>query len=439
MKVLVLGADGRTHALVWKLFNSASADVLVAPGNGGAVQLAPQVDIDPNDPVEVARWAFSEQIDLIVPADSHILAAGLVDEVVAMQIGVFGPAKRSTRLEYSRGFAKRFLLRHKLPTARGNIFTDPGTAEKFLAAHPLPVVIKADHPQSDIAVYDDRLAAIEGLRGFFAEEIAPEGGVVIEAYLEGIPISCSAITDGIHTISLLPIRRYEHLSAANDSPPAPGMGALTSNSEFARRLGTYLHQRLILPLVEALAKDTLPYWGIIGIDGVITRDGPIITGIRCSLNDQEAQVVLPRMNDDLLVMMQASIARRLNQLPAPRWRDEASVGIGLVTQGYPHHFPIGGMIEGLSQVDPGVLIFHNQTHNPIGLRHTPTQRGTPFGTLFGIDDKSPAITLTGGHALTVVALGATLNGARGRALLNAERITFPGRIYRDDIGAHEFN
>jgi phosphoribosylamine--glycine ligase len=441
MKILVLGSDGRTHALVWKLFASSSADIYCAPGNGGAAQLAPQAELNPADAVELARWAFAEQIDLIVPAESGALWVGLVDEVVAMHIGVFGASQRSTRLEWSRCYAKEFLLRHGLPTARGRVFTSLATAEKYLAAHSLPVVLKADHPAGDGGIYADRYAALEALRGLFLNRpIEGSNGVVIEEFLPGIKVSFSAIVDGSTAIPLLPVRIYDRLDAAPDSAAAPGMGAISGNSSYAQRMGGYLHSHLISPIVAALASEGLPYWGVLGIDCIITEQGPRIVSLRCSLRDMEAQVVLPRLEDDLLPLIEAAIGRRLHQLPPLRWRDQASVGVALVTQGYPHHYARGGAVRGLSDLDEGVLVFHDQTHNPAGMRYTAASRsGSALTSLImGARAATPDITLTGGHALAVVALSATLAGARGRAILNAERITFPGRTFREDIGAHEF-
>jgi phosphoribosylamine--glycine ligase len=442
MKVLVLGNDGRAHALVWKLFADSSADVLVAPGNGGAVQLAPQVDIDTSDMVEVARWAFGENIDLIVPAGSEPLWAGLVDEVVSMHIGVSGASQRSTRLEWSRCYTKELLLRFKLPTARGRAFGSLATAEKYLAAHPLPVVLKADHPAGGGGIYHDRYAALEALRQFFVDRPV-EGsshGVVIEEYLPGIRVCLSALTDGTTAIPLLPVRIYDRLSDAPDAPHAPNVGAISGNSTYARRLGAHLHSHLMQPIVAAIGREGLPYWGILGIDCIVTEQGPRITALRCSLRDMEAQVVLPRLEDDLMPLFQAAIAHRLDQIAPLRWRDEASVGIAVVAQGYPYHYPLGAPVEGLDEIDDGVLVFHDQTHNPGGLRYAPAAQG---GGLFGFGRQgllggTAGITVSGGHVLTVVALGATLNGARGRALLNAERIRFAGRTFREDIGMHEF-
>ncbi|MFP4437942.1 MAG: phosphoribosylamine--glycine ligase [Chloroflexaceae bacterium] len=444
MKILVLGNDGRTHALVWKLFNSPQSDqIICAPGNGGTSQLAFQEDLDPENAAEVARWAFDENIDLIVPAGSEPLRTGLVDEVVAMHLGVYGPSQRSTRLEQSRCYAKEFLLRHKLPTARGRTFTNLATAEKYLASQPLPLVIKADNPNVGDGIFEDRYAALAALNELFTSRTVDgrNDGVVIEEFLMGARVTFSAFTDGRTALSLLPTRLYDRLHEDNQGPVAAGMGAYTSNSTYANKLTTYLNRHLMHPLVTALDQAGLPYWGILGLDCIITPQGPRITALRCSLRNMEAQVVLPRMEDDLLPIIQATITRRLSQIPALRWRDEASVGIGLVAQGYPHHFAVGGVIEGLSDVEAGVLIFHDQTHNPGGLCYTANrQRGTsPLSALIGgTGGRMAAMTTTGGHVLTVVALAATLYGARGRALLNAERITFPGRYYRTDIATREF-
>ncbi len=443
MKILVLGQDGRAHALVWKLFNSAYCEQLIcAPGNGGASQLALQIDLTGEQVAEVAGWAFDENIDLIVPSESMSLRAGLVDEVVALQIGVFGPSQRSTRLEQSRCYAKEFFLRAGLPTARGKPFTNLAMAEKYLAAQPLPVVIKADHPLVGDGIFDDRYAALSALHDLFSDRTVEGGnaGVVIEEFLPGARVSFSAFTDGRTALSLLPTRLYERLEAGDTGPVAPRMGAHTSNSTYAHKLTGFLNQRLMLPIIDALDHESIPYWGIIGIDCIITARGPAITALRCSLRDMEAQVVLPRLEDDLVPILQATIARRLDQIPPLRWRDEASVGIALVAQGYPHHSAVGAAVQGLTDIDEGVLVFHDQTYNASGLRYSmASNRGMTLFEMLGLTGHSAAITTTGGHVLTVVALAATLNGARGRALLNAERISFPGRYYREDIGQREFD
>jgi phosphoribosylamine--glycine ligase len=442
MKTLVLGSDGRAHTLVWKLFNSSVVTELIcAPGNGGTSQLVPTADLNMADVAAVARWAFDEGVDIIVPADSRSLQGGLVDEVVSFHIGVCGPSQRSASLEHSRCRAKEFMLRHGLPTAPGRAFSDVATAEKYLATQPLPVIIKADHPAAGEAVYHDRYAALEGLRDL-ATARPIEGtndGVVIESYLAGPRIALSAFTDGRTAVPLLPTRLYDHVDEGDGGPLALGMGAHTSGSLFARKLGEFLHEKFIVPAVAGLTRDDLPYWGILGVDCIVTAQGPRLTALRSSMRESETQVVLPRLEDDLMPWIQAMVARRLHELPAPRWSATPSVGIGLVARGYPHHFPVGGTIHGIAELDKGVLAFHSATENTSGLRYTPRAgvrgRSTPMpaGTI-----GAGVARTTGGHVMTIVAMGATLAGARARALINAERITFDGRMFRGDIGAKEF-
>jgi phosphoribosylamine--glycine ligase len=441
MKVLVLGDDGRAHTLVWKLFNSPLAtDLVCAPGNGGTSQHAPTAELDTDDIAALARWAFDEGVDVIVPADGRLLQAGLVDEVVSFQIGVCGPSQRSSALSRSRCRAKAFMLRHSLPTAPGRAFGDLPTAEKFLATQQLPVMIKADHPAAGEAAYHDRYAALEGLRELFMARPleGPNDGVVIESYMPGPRVVLSAFTDGRTAVPLLPTRLYDRLEEGDEGPLAPGMGAHTGNSLFARRLSDYLYRKLIVPIVEALAKDDLPYWGILGIDCVISEGGPRLTALRTSMREGEAQVVLPRLEDDLMPWIQAMIARRLHEQPAPRWRATPSVGIGLIARGYPHHFPVGGPIEGAEQLDEGVLLFHSATESATGLRYLPRSGGARGLLTTGGGGGAGLVRTAGGHVLTVVAMGATLAGARGRAIVNAERVRFEGRSYRSDIGSKEF-
>jgi phosphoribosylamine--glycine ligase len=443
MKVLVIGQDGHAHALTWKLFNSALAsEIICAPGNGGTSQVVPSIALEPDNAAEIASWAFAEQIDIIVPTSSAPLYAGLVDEVLTMHVGVFGPPQRAARITQSRCAAKEFLLRHRLPVPQGHAFSNLGTAEKYLATRHLPLVLKADHPAVGGGTFTDRYSALEALRRLFTARPV-EGhndGVVIETFHPGIHLSFSALTDGSTALPLLPTRVYSRLHEGDFAPYAPGMGAHTGTSTYARKLQTYLHQQLIMPIVNAMQRENLPYWGVLGIDCVVTDRGPLITGLRCNMRDMEAQVVLPRLEDDLLALIQATISRRLDQLAPLQWRDEASVGIALVSHGYPNHFPVGNPIT-ISDIEPGVLVFHDQTANPLGMEYRPAgHRGPPALSklIMGLEQPGPQIVTMGGHVLTVVALGATLQGARGRALINAERISFSGSFYRDDIGKRDF-
>ncbi len=441
MKVLVLGSDGRAHAFVWKLFNSPLVqEVVCAPGNGGTNQIAPSVDLGLDDAAAVARWAFEQGVDIIMPAESRPLQHGVVDEVVSFHIGVCGPSQRSTVLERSRCRTKEFMLHHNLPTAPGRAFTNLAMAEKFLASVPLPVMIKSDNPAGGEAVYHDRYAALSGLRELFSAR-PMEGmsdGVVIEQFLDGPRVVLSTFIDGRTAVPLLATRLYDHLNQTGQGSLAVGLGAHTSTSRYAHLLTDLLHQKFITPVLAGLATEGMPVWGVLGVDCIITSRGPRLTAIRYSMREGEAQVVLPRLEDDLLPWVQATIAQRLHDMPAPRWRPVASIGIGMYARGYPHHFPVGGPINGLEALDDGVLAFHSATENPNGLRYQPRTSGTNLlGMHFGMPSNT-GLRTDGGLVLTVVASAPTLAEARERALVNATRVVFDGCSFREDIGEHEF-
>lgn len=446
MKILILGSDGRAHALAWKLFSSSVADeIFCAPGNGGTSLLVPSVELDVQNPAEIGRWAFDRGIELIVPTDETVLLAGLVDEIVSLYIAVCGPPQRAAQLAFSRCATHTFLHKHDLAAPRGRTCTDLSTAEKYLAAQPLPIGLRADRPHERDGIYTDRYTALEALRTIFSDQqLNQQGkGVIIEEALEGAPISFSAITDGQSLVPLLPVRTYDRLESGDGGLVAPGMGAHSSTSNYAIRLGEYLQQRIMHPLLSALARDGIPHWGVLGIDCIITNHGPKVITLRNTLRSMEAEVLLPRMDEDILPVLRDAVGQNLGHVAKLRWRAEPSVGIGLMTQDYPRYLAAGGAIHGLSELEAGTFAFHNQTHNPAGMRYQAQSRGPNplFSFLPGSTTSQAsnlAITTTGGHPLSIVASGSTLEEARRRALRGAECVTFTGRNYRDDIGAKDF-
>ncbi len=448
MKILILGQNGCVHAFTWKLLNSPQVMELVcAPGNGGTAPLAAQVDLEQQAVNRMVEWCFQEQFEMIVPVQSTALAAGLADEGLSMQVAVCGPPQRSTILERSRCQAKDFMLRHRLPTAPGRACGDIATAERFLATQSLPVILKSDSPAGGERVYDDRYAALSGVRELFAEPgQAQHHGVVIESLLQGPRLVISAFTDGRSVVPMLPTRLYDRVGEGNQGAQVTGTGAHTSNSAFSQQLTSFLQRRFLEPIVQGLAQEQLPYWGILSIDCIITQQGPQLTAIRCGMHEGEAQVVLPRLNDDLLPWMLAMMAGRIHELPAPQWSPMPTVGIGLLPIGYPISYVHGGAIQGIEDLDQGVMLFHSNTSHPAAeLPYTPRRSGGTdlnqmLGGLLRMQGVRPATVLhtRPGLVMTVVASGVTLTGARGRALVNAERIHFDGRSFRGDIGVKEY-
>lgn len=444
MKVLVVGDDGYAHALVWKLVNSPqSVDLVCAPGNGGTSQLVPRLRMSDEQRDSLMLWAFEQGIDLLIPTSTRALVGGIVDEAVRLQRGIIGPPRAAARLMRSRCATRELLARHSLPTLPGQAFTRADHAERYLAAHPLPVMLCPDNPDIPARVYEDRYAALTALRQMLGTQAlsGDANGVVIEQYVAGKPFVFSVLTDGQTTLPLLPVQTVALDETNERGERVADVGAFTSASKYSRRLQRYLTTHIMQPLLAALQHEDLPYWGFLGIDGIITSSGPLVTGLRCNLTPLEAQVVLPRLQTDLLTLLHATIARRLEHLPPLAWADTATVGIVLYTAGYPHHFPIGSAIAGLTDLDPDILVFHHETGNPLALEtHPPPERSLNTRArelLMGAVGGGTDLVTTGGHVLTLVASGATLQGARGRAIINAERVRFVGATFRDDIAARD--
>jgi phosphoribosylamine--glycine ligase len=452
MKVLVTGATGAAHALVWKLFNSDRIDQLASiPGNGGASMLAPVAPAH-ETLTETVRWAYNEEFNVIVPADGGFLGEGLVDECTPLKMAVWGPPKRSALLQRSPLWAKEFLNRYKIPTSPGRAFGDRVTAERYLAAHSLPVMLWSDYPSEFDGAYTDRGSAMAALDGIFALPLHDNHfrGVVIEEPAAGPTVAYSCFTDGTTLVPLLPTRIYDRLDDNDGGWAAAGMGAHTSSTPLLNRIGDYIQRLVMVPLLAALARENLPWWGILGVDCAITAAGPQVIRIRTTLGDPEAQVVLPRMEDDLFTLIAACNNRSLHTLPPLRWKPEASVGVTLVAQGYPHSFPTGLSIGGLTDMEPGVLAFHSETINPMGMNyvsvtvHMPEKRSllSGFGSALSeamlVRPSGPSqLSTLGGRLLTVVTLGPTLAEARAKAYANLERLVVPRSYHRSDIGLRE--
>ncbi len=444
MKVLVVGDDGYAHALVWKFVNSTQqVELVCAPGNGGTSQLVPRLRMSDEQRDSLMLWAFEQSIDLIIPTTTRALVGGIVDEAVRLQRGIIGPPRVSARLLRSRCATRELLARHHLPTVPGQTFTRADHAERYLAAHPLPVMLCPDNPDIPASVYEDRYAALTALRQILgAQALSSDAdGVVIEQYIAGTPFAFSVLTDGQTVLPLLPVQTVALDETNERGERVADVGAFTSASKYSRRLQHYLTTHIMRPLLAALQREDFPYWGFLGIDGIITSRGPLVTGLRCNLSPLEAQVVLPRLHTDLLTLLHATIARRLEHLPPLAWADTATVGIVLYTKGYPHHFPIGSSITGLTDLDRDILVFHHETGNPLALdTHPQPERSLNTRArelLLGAASSSTELVTTGGHVLTLVASGATLQGSRGRAIINAERVRFAGCTFRDDIAARD--
>ncbi|WP_110513400.1 phosphoribosylamine--glycine ligase [Herpetosiphon llansteffanensis] len=452
MKVLVLGNSGAAHAYVWKLFNSQRIDSLATvPGNGGTSLLVPNAEPFENM-TELAKWAYDEHFQVIVPAEGSYLSNGLADAALMYKIPVCGPPKQSAVLERSRLWLKEFLNRHQIPTSTGRALGDLATAERYVASQPMPIVLWGDYPSEYDGAYTDRAEALAALAGIFA--LPPRAGhyrgVVIEQPALGPTVALSALTDGTTLIPMQAVRIYDRLDDNDQGWAAEGMGAHTTPSGILKQIGDYLSASILEPIRAALLRDKLPWWGILGVDCAITSRGPQVLRIRTTLSDPEAQVLLPLLEDDLFPLLVAANNRSLLNVPALRWRPEASVGVTMVASGYPHSFSTDMAIDGIAELEPGVVAFQNETANPNGLRyvseemHMPEKRSLLSGVSSALSDAMLVRSMGGNHLsskagriVTVTAQAATLADAHTKAYQNLKRLRIASATYRNDIGLRE--
>ena len=311
MRVLLIGGGGREHALGWKLVQSPRVtEIMSLPGNPGLAQLGSVIEgIEPTDVGAVAAFAKAQQIDLVVVGPEAPLAAGIVDALSSFGVPAFGPTRAAARLESSKTFAKQVMDRASVPTAPWGSFDQPDEAKTFLQAQTAPYVIKADGLAAGkgVLVTED-LAAGEAwiddcLSGRFGDE-----RVLIEAFLAGPELSIFAVCDGTDAVLLDPARDYKRLRNDDRGPNTGGMGAFSPVGDLPPGIMEFTLDRVVRPVLSAMAEDGSPYIGFLYVGYVLTSEGPSVLEFNCRLGDPETQVVLPRLETDLLDLIEAALA-----------------------------------------------------------------------------------------------------------------------------------
>ncbi len=416
MKVLLLGGGGREHAIGWKLAASPHLDQLIcAPGNPGLANLGAVVpEIDPTDAEAVTALAVANAVDLVVVGPEAPLAAGVVDALTAASVPAFGPHRAGAQLESSKAFAKDVMFRAEVPTAAAATFTDVADADRHLDGAAPPYVVKADGlaagkgvlvtPDLDAAKAWARLC----LSGGFGEAGAT---VVIEEHLDGREVSVFAICDGTDAVALEPARDYKRLGDGDVGPNTGGMGCFSPVADLDADLVATTMSTVIGPVLATLAADGISYRGFLYAGLMLTRDGPKVLEFNCRLGDPETQVVLPRLETDLLELLAGAAAGAVPTAPV-RWTTTAAVDVVLAAPGYPEAPTTGAAITGVgaaaSRTD--ALVFHAGTRLTDG-----------------------ELVTAGGRVLNVVGLGDDVAAARKAAYAAAEDIEFTGKQYRTDI------
>jgi phosphoribosylamine--glycine ligase len=417
MKVLVIGAGGREHALVWSLRKSPRVtDIVCAPGNGGIAASARCVPASPKDLNDLLRVVNEETPDLTVVGPELPLSLGFVDELQRRGLPVFGPTKAAAMLETSKAFAKRFMQRHKIPTANFAVCCTRQEALDSLHLFHLPVVIKADGLASGkgVLICETKREAEEAISGLFSGKLlgSVETTVVIEECLRGEELSFLLLSDGKHVTPLIPAQDHKRLGEGDTGPNTGGMGVYTTDSMLDEKMREWIVHHIAQPTIDGIAAEDAPFVGVLYCGLMMTARGPMVLEYNTRFGDPETQAILVRLESDLLDALQACVEGRLSET-AMRWMPGASACLVAASDGYPGSYTTGHRISGLEEAGrvPGVEIFHAGTSLVDGTYLT-----------------------SGGRVLAVTATAGSLGAALNSAYEAMGRIHFEGMYYRRDIG-----
>jgi len=417
LRILVVGSGGREHALVWKLAQSPrAAKIYCAPGNAGIAQHAECVPISVLDVTALADFAAEQKIDLTVVGPEAPLAAGVVDVFKERGLRVFGPERKAAVLESSKVWSKGFFARHDLPTGFFASFDVADDAIAYLDTQTYPVAVKADGLAAGkgVTIAQTREQAVEAITDSLVRGAFGESGhrVVIEEFLEGPEVSMMAISDGTHLYALPASQDHKRIFDNDEGPNTGGMGCYSPVPIFPEEMYQNTLENILKPTIAAMATEERPFVGCLYAGLVLTSEGPKLLEYNCRFGDPEAQVVLPRLDADLVELLDAAVDGRLPDLVAAA-STGAAVCVAMASGGYPGEYETGKLIDGLEKLAgrDDVVVFHAATKQ--------TDEG---------------LVTSGGRVLGVTGLGESLPKALETAYAAVGEIQFEGAHWRRDIG-----
>lgn len=414
MRILVIGRGGREHAIIWALKKSeAVRDIYCAPGNAGIAEIAECVPIDENNFEELGQFAIDHAVDLVVVGPEDPLFNGAVDHFERIGVPAFGPRKNAAILEGSKVFAKELLKKYNIPTAEYESFSRYEDARAYLFGKQAPIVIKADGLAAGKGVTVARTLeeADAALKDIMVDKRFGEAGsqVVIEEFLEGQEMSILAFVDGETVRPMAAAQDHKPVYDNDEGPNTGGMGTYSPVPHIPQSVVDEAVETIIKPAARAMVQEGRPFRGVLFAGLMITPEGkPKTIEFNCRFGDPETQVVLPRLQTDLLDIFVASVNGRLNDLDI-RWSDDAAVCVVLASGGYPGAYRKGLPITGLDEVRQSI-VFHA-----------------------GTAEKDGATVTSGGRLLGVTALGSSIEEARAKAYADIAHIQFEGKHFRTDI------
>jgi phosphoribosylamine--glycine ligase len=416
MNVLLFGSGGREHAIAIALAKSPLLETLfVAPGNPGMTALARHVALDLNDHSSIIAFCNANRIDLVVVGPEAPLVAGIVDDLTAGGIKVFGPSRAAARLEGSKAFAKDFCARYKIPTAPYSRFADAASAKAYVGAKGAPIVVKADGLAAGKGVIvaasiEEAEAAIDRMSsGEFGEAGQT---ILVEDFLGGEEVSFFALCDGARAMEFASAQDHKRAGEGERGPNTGGMGAYSPAPIMDARMRERVMRTIVAPTLKGMAAMGAPYKGVLFAGLMICADGPRLIEYNVRFGDPETQAMLPRLEEDLLALLLACVEDRLPERPA-RLSAKTALSVVFAAKGYPGAPVRGDEIRGIERAEamPFVSIIH---------------AGTKL--------QGQQLVADGGRVLNVTGVGADVADARARAYAAIDEIDWPGGFYRRDIG-----
>ena len=425
MNILIIGSGGREHALAWKINQSKLCDQLfIAPGNTGTAQFGINIDISINSFQALAQFCITKNITLLIVGPEEPLVKGIYnyfkENPATAHIQVIGPSKQASQLEGSKAYAKAFMHRHQIPTAAYKEFDTTNYEEgvDYIRNHSLPIVLKADGLAAGkgVIICQNHLEALAEFQLMIQQSKFGEAGkrVVIEQFLDGVEVSIFVLTDGKNYVILPEAKDYKKIGKGDTGPNTGGMGAVSPVPFVDEAYMKLVTEKIIKPTIEGLQKDALDYKGFVFI-GLINVEGePFVIEYNCRLGDPETEVIIPRIENDLVEILVATAEGRLNEISINTSKKTA-VAIMAVSGGYPNEHETGKVITGLSETNlPGTIVFHA-----------------------GTKQEGDNIVTNGGRVLAVTSLGNSIAEAAEQSTYMLEQIFFEEIYYREDIG-YEF-